>query len=78
MQRGVVTVRRAERRDLEALGRLGAMLVRVHNAFDRKRFIAPMEDLEKGYAAFLGRVMVADDSAVFVAERDHFINRFAV
>ena len=66
-------VRKAERRDLEALGRLGAMLIRTHYAFDRKRFLAPLEGVETAYAAFLGRALDSADDCVFVAERDGVI-----
>ena len=65
-----IEVRKAEPRDLEALGRLGAMLVRVHYAFDPKRFIAPRDGIESAYAAFLGRALNSSDACVFVAERD--------
>src|SRR6185369_1599364 len=50
-----LVVRRADARDLPALGRLGAMLMRAHYAFDGQRFLAPQQ---------------GDDVAVFVAERD--------
>jgi ribosomal protein S18 acetylase RimI-like enzyme len=63
-------VRKAESRDLEALGRLGAMLIRTHYQFDRQRFLAPIEGVEEGYAAFLGRAIDSPDDCVFVAERD--------
>ncbi|HKO57720.1 MAG TPA: GNAT family N-acetyltransferase [Thermoanaerobaculia bacterium] len=62
-----VTVRPAERRDLQALGRLGATLLRTHYAFDEQRFLAPFEGVERGYAAFLGGVLRDDDGRVFVA-----------
>jgi ribosomal protein S18 acetylase RimI-like enzyme len=65
-----VTIRKAERRDLDALGKLGATLMRVHYAFDPKRFLAAGEGAEKGYASFLGRVLDGSDDAVFVGERD--------
>jgi ribosomal protein S18 acetylase RimI-like enzyme len=64
-----VIVRRAEERDLPALGRLGAALMRVHYAFDRDRFLAPGPHPEEGYARFLG-TQIGDDVAIFVAERD--------
>ena len=64
------TIRRAERSDLDALGRLGATLMRIHYAFDPKRFIAPYAGVEHGYASFLGSVLDAPDNAVFVAEQD--------
>src|SRR5437762_6878479 len=63
-----IVIRRAEKRDLPALGRLGAHLVRAHYAFDRDRFMAPGPGLEKGYAWFLGTQMGKPDVAIFVAE----------
>jgi len=70
IQSSVMLIRKAERRDLDALGRLGAMLMRTHYAFDRERFLAPGEGAESGYAAFLGSVLDSDDDCVFVAEHD--------
>ncbi len=63
-------VRRAATGDLPALGRLGALLLRVHYAYDRQRFMAPRDDTERGYAWFLGTQLGRDDAAVFVAERN--------
>jgi ribosomal protein S18 acetylase RimI-like enzyme len=63
-----VTIRRAERRDLPALGRLGAMLMRTHHAFDPQRFLAADESAEDGYAWFLGRVLDSRDGSVLVAD----------
>jgi ribosomal protein S18 acetylase RimI-like enzyme len=63
-------IRKAERRDLDALGRLGAMLMRTHYAFDRQRFLAPGEGAERGYASFLGSVLDSDGDCVFVAEQE--------
>lgn len=63
-------IRKAERRDLDSLGRLGAMLMRTHYAFDRQRFLAPGTDAERGYAWFLGSVLESDENCVFVAEQD--------
>jgi ribosomal protein S18 acetylase RimI-like enzyme len=65
-----VTIRRAERRDLPALGRLGAMLMRTHYAFDAQRFLSPGESAESGYAWFLGSVIEGPDGCVFVADHD--------
>ncbi len=62
-----VTVRRAERRDLEMLGRLGAMLMRTHYAFDPQRFLAADDSAESGYAWFLGKMAKTPDNGVFVA-----------
>jgi ribosomal protein S18 acetylase RimI-like enzyme len=61
-------IRKAEPRDLDALGRLGAMLMRTHYAFDSKRFLAPREGSERGYASFLGGMLDSPDDCVFVAE----------
>ncbi|HYS54627.1 MAG TPA: GNAT family N-acetyltransferase [Thermoanaerobaculia bacterium] len=65
-----VQIRQAERKDLEALGRLGAMLMRTHYALDRQRFLAPGAGAEEGYASFLGKVIDSRDDCVLVAERD--------
>lgn len=65
-----VTVRPAERRDLEAVGRLGALLMRTHYAFDPQRFLAPDESAESGYAWFLGRVLKSANGVVLVAEEE--------
>lgn len=69
--RGVdVIIRPAEHRDLAALGRLGASLMRTHFAFDRQRFLSPGDDAEAGYAEFLGSQLEEADSVVLVAARD--------
>lgn len=62
-------VRRAEARDVDGLGRLGAMLVRAHHAFDADRFMAPEAGIEQGYARFLASQLADADAVVFVAER---------
>ena len=64
-----ITVRRAEPRDIPALGRLGAALMRMHHAFDTRRFLAPGDDPEGGYAWFLGSQMESDRTLILVAER---------
>lgn len=63
-------IRKAEDRDVAALGRLGAMLMRTHYAFDRLRFLPPGPGSESGYAHFLGSILDTDDGVVFVAEED--------
>jgi beta-aspartyl-peptidase (threonine type) len=63
-------VRRARREDAPALGRLGALLLQTHYAFDRERFMAPRDNAEEGYARFLVSQLDEPDSAVFVAERE--------
>ncbi len=64
-----IAVRRAEPRDLDALGRLGASLMRVHYAFDERRFMSPGEHPEQGYARFLEAQMADASMLVLVAER---------
>jgi GNAT superfamily N-acetyltransferase len=65
-----MTIRRAERRDAEALGMLGAALMRTHYAFDRRRFLEPGEGAEEGYSQFLVSQLRDRRSVVLVAERD--------
>jgi ribosomal protein S18 acetylase RimI-like enzyme len=63
------TIRPAQPRDLPALGRLGAQLVRLHHAFDRDRFMAPAGDIEAGYQWFLGTQLEEPDVVIYVAEQ---------
>ena len=72
-----VAIRKAESRDLPALGRLAAMLVRTHYAFDKERFLAPVDGIENGYASFLGRALQSPDDCVFVADDDGKIIGYA-
>jgi ribosomal protein S18 acetylase RimI-like enzyme len=64
-----VTIRPAAPADLPAVGRLGALLVRVHHDFDPQRFIAPMPQTEQLYASFLGGQLVQPDVIILVAQR---------
>ncbi len=61
-------IRRATRDDLDVLGRLGAALMRAHNAYDPERFMAPGATPEKGYARFLASQLDQADAAIFVAD----------
>jgi GNAT superfamily N-acetyltransferase len=63
-------VRPAVPADLPALGRLGAHLMRVHFAFDARRFVEPVGDPAAGYARFLASQLHEPDATVLVAERD--------
>lgn len=65
-----MTIRRAERRDAAALGKLGAALMQTHYAFDTRRFLEPGEGAEEGYAGFLVSQLRDKGSIVLVAERD--------
>ena len=64
------TIRLATAADLPALGRLGALLIRTHYAFDPQRFMEPGTDPADGYAWFLGKQLKDVDAVVFVAEQD--------
>jgi len=64
-----VHIRPAEERDLSALGRLGAVMVRLHHGFDSDRFVSPGPNVEEGYAWFLGTQLAEPDAFVAVAER---------
>lgn len=70
MIRSMTVVRKAERRDLHSLGRLGAMLMRTHYAFDPHRFLAAYDDAERGYGSFLGSMLESEEDCLFVAEQD--------
>jgi len=65
-----VTVRTATHADLTAVGRLGALLVRVHHEFDRERFIAATPHTEQGYASFLATQLSEPNILILVAEQD--------
>jgi GNAT superfamily N-acetyltransferase len=66
----MATIRKAEPRDMAAVGRLGAMLIQTHYAFDAKRFLAPMAGAERGYGAYLASLLDSKDDCIFVADRD--------
>lgn len=66
----VVTIRRATLPDMRAVGRLGALLVRLHHDFDAQRFIAATPRTEHGYASYLGTQLDNPDIVVLVAVRD--------
>lgn len=65
-----ILVRPARAEDLATLGRLGALLVRLHHDFDPRRFIAATPRTEQGYASYLGTQLDDTDVLVLVAERD--------
>jgi len=68
-----VTIRRAALADMPAVGRLGALLVRLHHEFDPQRFIAATPRTEHGYASFLGSQLDNPDVVIFVAARDEAV-----
>ena len=63
-----VSIRPARAADLPALGRLGALLVGTHHAFDAKRFLAPSPQTEHRYGEFLGTQIGDAETIVLVAE----------
>ena len=65
-----MVIRRATRDDLAAVGRLGALLLRVHYEYDHDRFMQPGAGAEDGYAAFLHSQLDKPESLVVVAEQD--------
>lgn len=72
----MTVVRKAEHRDLPSLGRLGAMLMRTHYAFDPQRFLEAEEGAERGYASFLGSMLRSEDNVIFVAEDEGAITGY--
>lgn len=64
-----VTIRPAVAGDMDAVGRLGAMLVREHYEFDKLRFIPATEGTPRGYANFLKSQLDKPTILVLVAER---------
>lgn len=65
-----VLIRPAAPADLEAIGRLGALLVRTHHDFDPLRFIAATPRTEHSYSSFLGSQLDRPNIIILVAERD--------
>jgi ribosomal protein S18 acetylase RimI-like enzyme len=65
-----VVIRPATSADVKAIGRLGALLVRIHHEFDPQRFIAASARTEEGYGAFLGSQLRESNVIVLVAESD--------
>ena len=65
-----ITIRRAVTADMPAVGRLGALLVRLHHEFDAARFIAASPSTPKGYASYLGTQLEEPDVVILVAETD--------
>lgn len=69
-----VIIRRAEPRDIAALGELGIALMRTHYGFDNRRFMEPSRGDAGGYAHFLQSQLDDDDAVVMVAEqRDRIV-----
>ena len=65
-----VSIRPATRADMRVVGRLGALLVRLHHDFDPQRFMSASPQTEHGYGSFLGSQLSDPEVIVLVAERD--------
>ncbi|MES2124896.1 MAG: GNAT family N-acetyltransferase [Gemmatimonadota bacterium] len=61
-------VRAAVPADIDAIGRLGALLVAEHHDFDRLRFIPATAETARGYGAYLGTQLAEPQVVVLVAE----------
>jgi len=63
-----LVIRPATPEDLQAIGRLGALLVKTHHDFDPERFMAASPQTEHGYASYLGSQLPRKDVIILVAE----------
>jgi len=63
------SIRAARDEDRADLGRMGAALVRLHHAFDSKRFFMREGPIEEGYGNWLVKTSKSERSVVVVAER---------
>lgn len=66
----MINIRPATHADLPIIGRLGALLVRMHHELDPARFIAGGRNPEEAYASFVGTQLGAPNVVVLVAEVD--------
>jgi ribosomal protein S18 acetylase RimI-like enzyme len=62
------SIRRARSEDLAPIGRLAALLVRLHHDFDSERFIPATPRTEQGYSSFLGTQLDKPNMIVLVGE----------
>jgi ribosomal protein S18 acetylase RimI-like enzyme len=69
-------VRPARRDELGAVARLAGKLVRMHHAYDERRFFLP-DRVEEGYAWWFGRELDRDDVVLLVAARGDAIVGYA-
>jgi ribosomal protein S18 acetylase RimI-like enzyme len=68
-----ITIRSATVADMSAVGRLGALLMRLHHSFDPKRFIAAQARTEERYASYLGSQLAEPNVIILVAETDDHV-----
>ena len=62
----MITVRRAEKEDLHAVGKLALGLVQLHESFDPDRFLH-LPNADKGYERFLTKEIENAEACVMVA-----------
>jgi ribosomal protein S18 acetylase RimI-like enzyme len=72
-----VAIRPAVAADVTALGRLGALLVALHHAFDADRFISAVPGTERAYGDFLGSQLARPEVVVLVAEAGDLVLGYA-
>ncbi len=65
-----VSIRPAAPADFQAIGRLGALLVRTHHDFDPNRFLPATPQTEHAYGSYLGKQRDEPNILILVAERD--------
>lgn len=65
-----VKIRPATPADTQAIGRLGALLVRTHHDFDPQRFMAATPSTENLYGSFLGSQLDDPNIIILVADED--------
>lgn len=70
-------IREARREDEAPLGELAGGLVRLHHTLDARRFMAPPDDVERGYGAWLVKEARRRGAVVLVAALDGVVAGYA-
>jgi ribosomal protein S18 acetylase RimI-like enzyme len=70
MSSTLLAIRPAALADARAIGRLGALLVRMHHGLDPERFLAASPQTEEMYGSYLGTQLAKSDIVILVAERE--------
>ncbi len=65
----ILAIRPAALADAPAIGRLGALLVRMHHDLDPQRFLAASPETAERYGSYLGTQLAKPDIVILVAER---------
>lgn len=72
----MIAVRPMTKPDLEAVGRLAGMLVRLHTSFDPDRFIH-LANPEAGYARYFAGELKSRETVLLVAEKEGAVVGYA-